>query len=329
MSWRLPPMTEQVRLGGPPLPHVARRQYWRVLAQLLWRMRFDLLVMLGLVAVSLVLKPLKEQIDLIADLGLLPFLGIAVSVFLGFRCNHAITRWWEARSLWGAVINQSRHWRDTLQGVLSPKACDAGEHLQLLRLQVLLVWVLNFELRTVAQASHLERVDQLLKVSGFPVSRAQASGVEPRPTLQQLSLHRAKALQQLHAARGINNPGRDALLRSAEAFMGAVGGLQKIRNTPIPPAFDLFVRLMAWLFGLTLFWEFQDSGEPLVGVVLFVAFLVAERIAAYVEGPFDRDGCSFSLPLNQFCLLISDDLLPAGQSPFADLPRCNDPSIWT
>jgi len=47
-----------------------------------------------------------------------------------------------------------------------------------------------------------------------------------------------------------------------------------------------------------------------------------------VEGPFDRDGSSFSLPLNQICLGISADLLGA-DSPFADLPECRDPSLWT
>lgn len=312
-------MPELVRLGGPPLPHVARRHYWRVLVQLFWRLRLDLLVMLGFWLLALLLQPLKSQIDLLNELGLLPFLGIAVSVFLGFRCTHAISRWWEARGHWGAVINQSRHWRDTLQAVLSPKACFGPEQLQMLRLQVLLVWLLNFELRGVAHRSQLERVEQLLHVAGFG----------SRPTLQQLSLARAAALQRLHAAGAINNYGRDALLRSAEAFTGAVGALQKIRNTPIPPAYDLFVRLLAWLFGLTLLWDFQDSGDPLVGAGLFLAFVAAERIAAYVEGPFDQDGRSFSLPLNQYCLQISEDLLPAEQSPLADLPRCHDPSIWS
>lgn len=311
------PVTDLVPWSGGALPRVVRGHYWRVLAQLLWRMRLDLLVVFGLVLVSLLYTPLKRQIDLITDLGLLPFLGITVSVFLAFRSNHAIQRWWEARGLWGALVNQSRHWRDTLETVVSPAQLHGRHHQQLLGGQVVMVWLLNFELRNAAQRVHLKRVEAL----------AQELGLGPELSVQELCLLRARTLGDLHAANAVSDLGRDALLRSAELFTDAVGGLQKIRNTPIPAAYDLFIRLLAWLFGLLLFWEFKDSGEPTVGVLLFLAFLVAERIGAFVEVPFAREGNGFALPLNQFCLLISDDLLGQG-SPFVDAPRCFDPSQW-
>ena len=43
-------------------------------------------------------------------------LGIAASIFIGFRNTQAIGRWWEARKLWGSVVNVSREWADTLAG---------------------------------------------------------------------------------------------------------------------------------------------------------------------------------------------------------------------
>lgn len=304
---------------GLPAPHVARIHYPRVALQLLVRMRFDLLVMVGLCLVSMGLKPFLAP-SLVSSTPL-PMLGTAVSIFVGFRNTQAINRWWEARSLWGSVVNQSRHWRDALLALIDAggqTAQSQSQRLRLLRLQVLAVWLLNLELRNYG----LQRQRQ--RVLGLAADLGLATDV----TLQQVSIVRAQLLRRLHAHGALSDLGLDALLRSCETFTAAVGGLQKIRNTPIPPAYDVFVRLICWLYGYALFVEFNADHAPLTGGCLFLAFLVAERIGAYVEGPFDRDGSSFSLPLNQICLSISKDLLDP-DSPFADLPLCHDPSTWT
>jgi len=300
---------------GAPAPHVARIHYPRVVLQLLVRMRLDLLVMVGLCLASIGLKSFLTATFVRTTA--LPMLGIAVSIFVGFRNTQAINRWWEARSLWGAVVNQSRHWRDALLALLDP-AAQAGPRQRLLRLQVLAVWLLNLELRNYGLRIQRQRVLRLVADLDL------AADV----TLQQVSVARSELLRRLHAQGALSDLGLDALLRSSEAFTTALGGLQKIRNTPIPPAYDVFVRLICWLYGYALFYEFTRSDAPLTGACLFLGFLVAERIGAYVEGPFDRDGSSFSLPLNQICLGISRDLLD-DDSPFADLPLCHDPSTWT
>ncbi|MEB3276658.1 MAG: bestrophin family ion channel [Cyanobacteriota bacterium] len=310
-------MAELVAHAGPPIPHMARRHYPRVCVQLLWRLRVDLLVMLGLcVAASLSSALLRR--DLITQPEVEATLGIAVSVFLAFRNTQAINRWWEARGLWGAVVNQSRTWRDTLLVLLGTGREQRRGHQRLLQLQVLAVWLLNLELRNWAEASHRRTVLALATRLGFT----------PAVTLQQLSRARALLVNQLAAQGQLSDLGRDALIRSMAAFNDAVGGLQKIRNTPLPPAYDAFVRLIAWLFGFELYLDCLAAGTPVVGGLLFLGFLLAERLAAYVEGPFDRDPSSLSLPLNQICLGISNELL-GGDALFADLPSCSDPSIWT
>ena len=35
--------------------------------------------------------------------------GLALSFLIGFRNNHAYDRWWEARKLWGQLINENRN----------------------------------------------------------------------------------------------------------------------------------------------------------------------------------------------------------------------------
>lgn len=305
------------RHPAPSQPHMARIHYPRVVLQLFWRMRLDLLVM-GLLCLGLNLLRPMDWDDVLMRQGSQSTLGIAVAVFLAFRNTQAINRWWEARSLWGALVNQSRTWRDTLLAVLAPSQNVEQQQQRLLQLQVLLVWLVNLELRGHGQRDLRQRV----------MAMADALGFGPQVTVQEVSKDRSTVVQQLFASKAISGMGRDALLRSIEAFNDALGGLQKIRNTPIPAPYDAFVRLIAWLYGAELFINLNDSGQPVLGASLFFGFLVAERIAAYVEGPFDWDPPSFSLPLNQICLGISDDLL-AQDSPFAAVPRCHDPSIWT
>jgi putative membrane protein len=139
---------------------------------------------------------------------------------------------------------------------------------------------------------------------------------------------RANLISQLHQEGAVNDWGREALLRGMEQFTNAMGGLQRIRNSPLPPTYDVFIRLICWLYGCTLFGTFRHQGSIFTGVVLFLGFVSAERIGAYVEGPFDQDGSSFCVPMDVVCRTISADLLGA-HHPLAELPISRAPSHWS
>ena len=253
----------------------------------------------------------------------LPMLGIAVSIFVAFRNTQAINRWGEGRVLWGAITNGSRHWRDSLQALLGPEAEFEGSGLAqakqaLLELQVLQVWLLNFELRNYWRSDARKAVDGLCHGMNLPVLI----------TLQETMKLRASAISELHQNLSISELGRDALLRCTETMTNALGGIQRIRNTPLPPAYDVFIRLVCWLFGLAVYLDFLAAGTPLPGLLLFLGFLTAERLGSYVEGPFDNDGSSFCLPMDWICINISRDLLGQGH-PLSQLASPSDPSRWS
>ena len=79
-------------------------------------------------------------------------------------------------------------------------------------------------------------------------------------------------------------------MQVASARTEAIGGLERIRNTPLPASYDVFtsshlaVRIASLLY-------FHEPGSrhqnPISGVLIVLLFLAAERIGAYVEGPFD------------------------------------------
>ena len=97
--------------------------------------------------------------------------------------------------------------------------------------------------------------------------------------------------------------------------------------TPIPPPYDLFVRVIIWVFGTQLLLSFESQGSALTGILLFFGFLIAERIGAYVEGPLDQDGSSFSMPLNTICVVIGEDLMP-GELDYGRYRPSRNPVFW-
>ena len=299
-------------------PKMARRNIPWVLWELLLRMRLDLLLMLALCGLALAIKadPQVQDLSIIDGSGL-SMLGIAVSIFVGFRNTQAINRWWEARVLWGAITNEARQWRDTLQTLIGGEEHWRRQQQELVALQVLQCWVLNFELRGLWRSDARAHVDALTR----------SLGLAEDITLQQSLRHRAQLVGALYRQGAINDWGRDALLRCSTAFLNSLGGLQRIRNTPLPPTYDVFIRLICWVYGYALFASFASRDSAWTGAVLFLGFITAERIGSYVEGPFDQDGSSFCVPMDSICSTISADLLQT--SPLGQLPISRDPSRWS
>ena len=296
-------MTQRQRLlplignyGNPAATN--QRDYWRVALQLVKRAKLDLGM---LVLMSAVLIPLDIHLkDWLLSTKAVAVLGIAMSIFIGFRNTQAISRWWEARTLWGTVVNKSRTWADGLRGLLNEQQWRSSRTQQLVQLQVAIIWQLNFQLRNFwhpdLQLMRQELIDQL--------------ALSDESTVRSLLVQRMVGIQKLAEDQWITEWGRKHLLEMSDAMTDAVGGLERIRNTPIPPPYDLFVRVINWVFGTQLMLSFENQGSALTGILLFFGFLIAERIGAYVEGPFDRDGSSFSMPLNTICVGISEDLMP-------------------
>ncbi len=296
-------MTQRQRLtpligsyGNPAATN--QRDYWRVALQLVKRAKVDLAM---LVLMSAVLIPLDIHLkDWLLSTRAVAVLGIAMSIFIGFRNTQAISRWWEARTLWGTVVNKSRVWADGLRGLLSEQQWRSERTQQLVQLQVAIVWQLNFQLRNFWHPDLQLMRQQLLDQLALPDDS----------TVRSLSVQRMMGIQKLAEDQWIHEWGRKHLLEISDAMTDAVGGLERIRNTPIPPPYDLFVRVINWVFGTQLLLSFESQGSALTGILLFFGFLIAERIGAYVEGPFDQDGSSFSMPLNTICVGISEDLMP-------------------
>ena len=255
-------MTQRQRLtpligsyGNPAATN--QRDYWRVALQLVKRAKWDLGM---LVLMSAVLIPLDIHLkDWLLSTKAVAVLGIAMSIFIGFRNTQAISRWWEARTLWGTVVNKSRTWADGLRGLLNEQQWRSSRTQQLVQLQVAIIWQLNFQLRNFWHPDLQVMRQQLLDQLALPADS----------TVRSLSIQRMMGIQKLAEDQWIHEWGRKHLLEISDAMTDAVGGLERIRNTPIPPPYDLFVRVINWVFGTQLPLSFENQGSALTGILLF------------------------------------------------------------
>lgn len=289
---------------------VGRTGSLKVLGVVLWQLKYDVLAML---LVAALLVPIPDDLQMENSIAALSVLGIAASIFIGFRNTTAYNRWWEARTLWGAVINDSRAWHNNLASVDSGNPAMSSTLDRMRRRQVRYAWKLAAELRGIAP---------------LPGVAELTAEDPPQASATDLLNLQARDVQALSAGGHIDNQARVMLMSVNTALVAWQGGLEKIRNQPIPVHYDLFIRAMTWLFAIVAFNRFDANLEPtslILGLLVMLFFIVAERLGHFIERPM----CNriFDLPMYRFCGTITGNLLGAGH-PLATPRESEKAVIW-
>ena len=266
----------------------------KALGVLAWMLRYDLL---AVVIVAAIMAVLADKVAFQGAATIVPLLGVVVSIFIGFRNSNAYNRWWEARTLWGTVVGNCRAISNALIAVddCSDEMAVVVDRMR--RRQVRHAWKLAAELRGVAPVAGVAELT--------PEDPVDASS----GTLLALQ---ANDVRDLVRADRIDRQGRVILTNLNTAQATAAGGLERIRNQPIPLPYAVFVRALAWFFGIMVCTRLDNTGHDsilgiLVGVLVMALFVVAERLGHFIEEPMSNT--PFDLPMNRFCAGITADLL--------------------
>jgi ion channel-forming bestrophin family protein len=257
-----------------------------------WR-RLDATVLI-VILYSLGIKVVSDQLDLkvpkwIGDMAVVN--GILLGVLLGFRNNQAYDRWWEARKLWGQLINDSRN----LAIKLKVLALNDSERVAVGRL------IVGF---AVALKNHVRGVRVLQLVPGFEHESAKPNHVP-------LFLAE-RAYQQLRAWRTANRVGDlDALILDPHlrAMMDVCGACERIKSSPVPQSYRALLRHGSILYLISAPWFMAgEYGYLSLGVEALVAYFLLgiEFTAEDVEEPFGKDGDD--LELTRYCEVIRESV---------------------
>ena len=209
-------------------------------------------------------------------------LGFVLSLLLAFRINSAYDRWWEGRKLWGALVNNSRN--------LAIKVKHLGNAED----------VAFFNQHIPLYAETLK--DHLRDQTNVNALKAAFNPDKHLPN-QVASAMIARGYKLNDGS--INTEQLMSINAELMSFTDICGACERIKNTPIPYNYGVFIKKFIFFFimSLPLTWAFELH-YYIIPIIAFVLYVLAsiELIAEEIEDPFGFD--ENDLPLDKISVNI-------------------------
>jgi ion channel-forming bestrophin family protein len=220
--------------------------------------------------------------------------GFVLSLLLVFRTNTAYDRWWEGRRLWGGLVNNSRNLALKLNAILTEQADK----------ELFKNLIVDF---VFASKRHLRDEVDNTKLSLNTQASLKLKPVNHIPNIIIKDIF--ANFQLLVTNKKITDVQMLYINEELRSFTDLLGGCERIKKTPIPYAYSLFLKKVIFLYVFTMPFgfvlEFGNWAAPIVAIIFYI-FASIELIAEEVEDPFGRD--SNDLPIDSLCLTIKENL---------------------
>jgi putative membrane protein len=206
-------------------------------------------------------------------------LGIVLGLFLVFRTNSAYDRWWEGRKLWGGFVNSTRNLALKLNTVLPSDSADRQWFAQMIGN---MVFATKEHLRNGVIVSELEIADNEFRI--------QVEKVSHKPNFIASALYKkTESLFRENAITGFHLTNLDKELKD---FIDLMGACERIKKTPIPYSYTMYIKKFIFIYIITLPFGFITTfGYFTIPAVLLISYILlsVELIAEEIEDPFGRD----------------------------------------
>jgi putative membrane protein len=235
----------------------------------------------------------------------LSLFGSAIGIIVAFRNQSAYARWWEARTLWGALVNNSRSWARQVTTVMMPLS-DA-DVLELKDMQRRLVYHQIAYVHSLRQ--HLRGLDPWERLSPLLDDRELSELKGARNVPLAIEQQMGALLRECQACEWLDRVQWLALDQTLDDLVDAQGGAERIKNTPMPKQYDYFPQLFVQIYCMLLPLALVTSmgwltplGSTLVGFI----FLALDKIGRDLEDPFDNT--IYDVPLTSITTTIEVNL---------------------
>lgn len=207
-------------------------------------------------------------------------LGFVISFTLVFRTNTAYERWWEGRKLWGALVNNSRNLAMKLAAILGERDPHRAFFCKIIPAYA------------VALKNHLRSEDTRIEMfDGLPKHIQEKLDLE-KHIPNQLAALMYRNVQEMLESGKITGEQMLFLNTELQAFTDICGGCERIKNTPIPYSYGVFIKKFVSIYVATLPFGYVFSlgyfVVPMVGFIFYVLTSL-ELIAEEIEEPFGAD----------------------------------------
>ncbi len=207
------------------------------------------------------------------------FIGTGISILLSFKLSQSYDRWWEARKVWGAIVNDSRSFVIQLQ-TLTAKGNDPTVKKIAFR-QIAWCYSLGQSLRGLNSTENLDKF-----ISSEDLEEIQKHNNKP---LALLHLH-GKDIKNLKETNQLDVFSQLQLDNTLVRLCDAQGKSERIKTTVFPVTYRLFLHGIIYLFVITLAISLKVDGlfeTPLL-IAISTAFFLLEKSATHMQDPFEN-----------------------------------------
>lgn len=261
-------------------------------------------------------------------------LGTAAAFIAGFRNNATYNRLWEARQIWGSIVNSSRTWGIMARDFISTESplTDREIHHQMIYRHIAWMTALRFQLREKKTWENHDagafkdyrrnyRVEEeeteLADVLPNFVSKVETDFIMARKNkaAQIISMQSAQ-LRALADAGSVSEFRYTQLEGVLKELYDHQGRCERIKNFPYPRQFstisNFFIRLFVFMLPLGMLNEFSKHGEKMIwmavpfSIIVSWVFTTLERVGQATENPFE--GGANDVPITAMSRNIEIDL---------------------
>jgi putative membrane protein len=292
-----------------------------------WNIRHETGITLTVATITWLLHKF-DAIEIALPYNIAGILGSALAIFIAFRNQTAYGRWWEARTIWGGIINNSRIFARQIivnadnalgTGKAGSEVVEAYKKEMVYR-QIAFAHALRLHLR---RQNNWEELQHLL-------SEEEYNALQKAQNKPNMLLHR-QGVRIKEAMRNQILEVNDNLTMEPNlaTFNNWQGACERIKNTPLPRNYHYFTRLFLFTFIFILpFSLISDLNKmnidylvvPVSFIICFV-FSIMNRVGEINEDPFENK--LQDIPMTALCNTIERDLKE--QLGETDLPEKLEP----
>lgn len=236
-------------------------------------------------------------------------LGGALAIFLGFRNNSAYDRWWEARKIWGGIVNTSRTWGMMITTFISSahsnekipaKDIKKAQH-DLIKRHIAWMYALIMHLRKQNKWDDLEKF-----ISKKEIEKLESHHNKPCHLLHE----QGKKLQKTWEGKMLDNFRHVELAELLKELYDLQGKAERIKGTVFPYYYNYFTTVFLWLFIISLPFALapiMEWGSIIMSIAISFVFSILEKSGAVTEDPFENRAAD--TPISTIARNIEIDLL--------------------
>lgn len=255
-------------------------------------------------------------------------LGGALAIFLGFRNNSAYDRWWEARKIWGEIVNDSRtfgmmitSFSSTIfsNGAVKEEEIKAWQTTMIHR-HIAWLYALKMELRGVNYWADLSK---------YMTGRELEIIKKKHNKSTQIIQIQGQELKKAYEKKIIEDFRHMELANVLKAFYDSKGKAERIKKTIFPFYYNYFTGVFLWLFIICLPFSLNPAMDWLaipMSIAISFVFKILDKSGAITEDPFE--GRAADTPISSITRAIEIDLLEMIDSDKIPKPIATKTTVW-